>query len=230
MAKKQKHNRHVKHRNAQRKYLTASQRALIAAYARDAYEQQARQRRLSGLRQGNAVPVLENLPGRDNGNARDLCGATMGVSGRMVDYASKVLRHAEPEVQEAVAEGRMAVDIAAVLAEESPGTQRQEVKKPKVSRQAIHGLAKRRTNGLGSMNSRKMSLLRYPDDVEAIIEDDEFADAARKEIVEFFSKGRVPVRVQKLAIEEIMDNIYEAMAAKGPSWVDGGIDWEDEDQ
>ena len=93
--------------NRDRRHLTPSQWAMVAARARDAYDTRAKERQKA--RKGNqpgATP--ENLPELSKGDARDQAGKDFGVSGRSVDYAEKVLKQGTPELVKAVDEGRMA--------------------------------------------------------------------------------------------------------------------------
>jgi len=65
----------------------------------------------------DSVPA--NLPeAKDSGKSRDQAGKVLGVSGKSVDYATKILTKREPELVKAVEEGRMAVSSAAVLVSE----------------------------------------------------------------------------------------------------------------
>jgi hypothetical protein len=64
---------------------------------------------------GRPKQGVEKLPPPiDGGKARDQVGKDFGVSGRSVDYATKVLREAVPEVVEAVDKGEVTVNGAAV--------------------------------------------------------------------------------------------------------------------
>jgi hypothetical protein len=106
-----------------RRDLTPSQRAMIAARARELYDKQAKERQQAGggdKKSASAKSGVANLPPpiQDPGKARDLAGKAAGVSGRTVDHATKVLKHAVPEVVQAVDECRMAVTTAARLASE----------------------------------------------------------------------------------------------------------------
>jgi len=45
----------------------------------------------------------------EHGQARDQAGKAIGVSGKSIDYAAKVLEKGVPELAQAVDEGRMAI-------------------------------------------------------------------------------------------------------------------------
>ena len=85
---------------------------MVAARARELYDQQAKERQAATRKRGNQKPVPENLPEREHIDARDAAGKAVGVSGRTVDFATKVLAHGTPELVKAVDEGRMAVNTA----------------------------------------------------------------------------------------------------------------------
>lgn len=115
--------------NLHRRHLTPSQKAMVAARARDMYDREAKERQ----KRKPADSVVENLP-QQNTKARDAAGKAVGVSGKTVDFATKVLQHAEPEIIKAVDEGRMAVSTAAVHATDPPEVQRKVASEPKRNR------------------------------------------------------------------------------------------------
>jgi hypothetical protein len=122
--------------NLHRRHLTPSQRAMIAARAREMYDRQAKERqRASGGDHKKAVP--EKLPEPVKGDSRDLAGKAAGVSGRSVDYATKVLERGTPELVKAVDEGRVAVHTAAVLASEPEEKQKEYVAAPRQQRNYV---------------------------------------------------------------------------------------------
>jgi hypothetical protein len=89
---------------------------MVGARARDVYDKQAKERQQEGREsggRGNKKNLVANLPpSLDSGKARDRVAKTVGVSGKSIDYASKVLKNAIPEVVKAVDAGRMAVSTA----------------------------------------------------------------------------------------------------------------------
>jgi hypothetical protein len=93
--------------NLHRRHLTATQRAIVAARSRNWFDHSAHLRRTH-----SALP--ESLPDA-RGDARDQVGALASVSGRTVDYASRVLSHGIPEVVDACVEGKLAISTAAKL-------------------------------------------------------------------------------------------------------------------
>lgn len=115
--------------NLHRRHLNPSQKAMVAARAREIYDQQAKERQQ--VRKGNqpgATP--ENLPDLKQ-DARDAAGKAVGVSGKTVDFATKVLTQGTPELVKAVDEGRMAVSTAAVYSSEPPEEQDRVANEPK---------------------------------------------------------------------------------------------------
>lgn len=115
--------------NLHRRHLTPSQRAMVAARSREFYDDAAKERMLKGKK---SDPV-ENLP-QGNDKARDAAGKAVGVSGKSVDYATKVLKQGTPELIKAVDEGRMAIHTAAIHASDPPEVQRAVATEPKRNR------------------------------------------------------------------------------------------------
>jgi hypothetical protein len=65
---------------------------------------------------GNKKNPPENLPEGSTGDSRDQVGKAFNVSGKSIDYATKVIEQGIPELAQAVEEGRMASRAAAILA------------------------------------------------------------------------------------------------------------------
>lgn len=67
-----------------------SQSAMCAARAREIYEREAKERQQ--VRKGDQAGASPaNLPDLNKGDARDKAGEAFGVSGRSVDFATKVI-------------------------------------------------------------------------------------------------------------------------------------------
>jgi len=94
--------------NLRRRHLSPGQRALVAARTRQYFDEGARLRRAR-----KRDP--ERFPEVGCGDARDQAGATVGVSGRSVDYATKVLSYGAPEVIDACEQGQIPIATAARL-------------------------------------------------------------------------------------------------------------------
>lgn len=120
--------------NLHRRHLNPSQLAMVGARAREIYDREAKERQKASLKKGAAVPVPANLPEREKSDSRDAVGKAIGVSGKTIDHATRVLNQAVPEVVKAVDEGRMAVSTAAILAAEPEDKQREEISNPKRNR------------------------------------------------------------------------------------------------
>lgn len=99
--------------NLHRRHLDATQQSMIAARAKSLYEKAAKERMLAGKK----VDPVENLPQGDVGKARDKAGEAVGVSGRSVDHASKVLERGSKALIDACDRGEVAVSAAAKLTE-----------------------------------------------------------------------------------------------------------------
>ncbi len=133
--------------NIHRRHMTKGELALAAARARQYYDEQARERQEDGREsggRGNKKNSVENLPpSLDSGKSRDLAGKAFGVSGKYVDYATKVIENAVPEVVAAVEKGSMSIVTAAILATEPEDVQIAEATKPKRNR-TYHSVTKQR--------------------------------------------------------------------------------------
>ena len=100
--------------NLHRRHLSASQCGMIAARAREIYEKAAKERQK--LSEGRGQKGVENLPHLNQGRARDLAGKAVGVSGKTVDYGSRVLRDGTPALIAAVDADKIAISTAARMA------------------------------------------------------------------------------------------------------------------
>lgn len=86
--------------NLHRRQLDPSQLAIVGAKARAIYDRQAKERQMAGQQRGGETAGKgrpkqedsspENLPD-SSGDARDHAGAAVGVSGKSIDHATKVL-------------------------------------------------------------------------------------------------------------------------------------------
>ncbi len=117
--------RFVVSKNLHRRQLTASQRASIAADLIPILADEGKDRqRLNGMNRrkgGNKSPV--NLPDSKTGDAREIAGKAMAVSGKSVDMAVAVKTKAIPEIIAAVKNGELAVSAAAAVADLPPDEQ-----------------------------------------------------------------------------------------------------------
>lgn len=113
--------------NTDRRHLTKSQLAMAAAKAREHFDKLAKKRQHSTLKKGDS-PVVAKVPQRETSRARDEAGKAFGVSGRMVDYATKVIEKGAPELKKAVEQGRMTVQTAASFLHEPHEVQAEEAK------------------------------------------------------------------------------------------------------
>ena len=74
--------------NLHRRHLTPSQASMVAARAKGVYDVQAKERQRGG--QGGKL-LRANLHEANKGRASGLAAKAVGVSGRSVDHASRVL-------------------------------------------------------------------------------------------------------------------------------------------
>lgn len=116
------------HRN-----LSITQRGLIAAGFRK-YERARAHERKSALNGKTQLP--ENLPEATTGDARDVAGARMGVSGKTVDTAARILEQGAPELVEKVRDGDITLNEAKQISGFNHATQARIVVLPKKARAA----------------------------------------------------------------------------------------------
>ncbi len=122
--------RYVISKNLHRRHLTNGQKAEIGIRAKKMQAKMAQQRRRATLKKGGTIPVPENFPEREKGDARDKAAKALGISGRMIDHAEKVFGEnttATPELQKAVRKGNASVSAAAKVAELPRELQQQAV-------------------------------------------------------------------------------------------------------
>jgi Domain of unknown function (DUF4326)/ParB-like nuclease domain len=107
---------HVLSLNLKRRSLDEAQSAMVGGRAKALYEKQAKERqKASG---GDRKSVRDNCPQpiEDKGRARDKAGEAVGVSGKQVDRAVKVLSSGSKELIAACDSGEVAVSAAAKIA------------------------------------------------------------------------------------------------------------------
>ncbi|MEX0938529.1 MAG: hypothetical protein WDZ59_11775 [Pirellulales bacterium] len=100
--------------NMHRRHLDKPSRAIVAGKAKEMYAQQAKQRQQQSKGRGQKGPAL--LPDV-KGDARDMAGKQLGVSGRYADYGEKVAAIKCPELEEAVHREDLTLPKAAKVAE-----------------------------------------------------------------------------------------------------------------
>lgn len=108
--------------NLHRRHLDESQRAMVAGRVEEIYASAAKERQKR--KPASSVPV--NLPEQKT-EAREAAGKALGVSGKSVDFAKKVLNEGTPELVRAVDRGEVAVSTAAVIASAPAKKQKQLV-------------------------------------------------------------------------------------------------------
>jgi hypothetical protein len=183
--------------NLHRRHLSPSQAAAIGARARELYDEEARKRQAATRNKGSEKPVPVNLPER--GDARDAVGKLVGVSGKSIDHATKVLRQGEPELIKAVDEGHMAVSKAAKLATEPPEVQREEAARYAQNRT---GGGKRKTAGRARKRRRAEKQKTNEERTAAAMaeaeEDRRAAEAAVLECAKMY--GELSIQIQDPAL------------------------------
>ena len=102
--------------NRERRHLDDGQAAMAGARGRELYERLARERMQAGG--GDKKSGVDNCPHpiSNTGKARDKAGEAVGVSGRQIDRASRVLSNGSKSLIDACDNGEVAVSAAAKLA------------------------------------------------------------------------------------------------------------------
>lgn len=110
--------------NMNRRHLTTSQRAIVAAKLMPVYSElaKARQQASGGDKKSlkRSVPAKSPEPetktkNKEKGDARDLAGKALKVCGKSVDSATRVLAAGIPEIVSAVESGDLSISAASAL-------------------------------------------------------------------------------------------------------------------
>lgn len=97
--------------NATRRHLTQSQKAVVALAVLPMLEEEARERKLATLKQGDAAPVPAQMPERESGESREKAAELVGVSPRYVSEAKRIEKEA-PELLDAIRSGSKTITQA----------------------------------------------------------------------------------------------------------------------
>jgi hypothetical protein len=125
--------------NLHRRHLDETQRAMVGARVKDQYAKQAKER------QGTRTDIKENFP-ECNGQSRDHAGDAVGVSGKSVDAAEKVLTNGSKQLQQLCDAGKVSVSAAARVAELPKSKQNEVIQSAKGSvKKAVADAAKQVT-------------------------------------------------------------------------------------
>lgn len=183
--------------NLHRRHLTPSQGSMCAGRARAYYDQQAKERQLTGKK----ADLQANLPEGKTGQARDAAGKAFGVSGKSVDYATKVIEKGIPELAAAVDAGRMAVSTAAIVASETPEEQQAAIDRQanrnyakSASRQNLNPAEKKKPRHDGEHNLSKVFAITKADvaitQLKGIPAGNDYRNAALDRVVKWINSQR----------------------------------------
>lgn len=127
----------VRDLNYNRRQLSTSQRAMVAARMKPLYEEEARERQklLAGTRP-NTNPESHGSQGNETGRTNEIVGDMMGVSAGSVKRASKVLKDGTPELIEAVDSGKVSVRSGAEIAKMPKEIQQVAIEEAKAPKKA----------------------------------------------------------------------------------------------
>lgn len=113
--------------NLHRRHLSPAQLSMVGAKAtglRDKLEAEAKDRQKESGKTHGRGKVVENLPPPISaGKTRDAIGKVVGVSGKSIDAASRVLKQGTPKLIKAVESDHVAVSTAARASSFSPAEQ-----------------------------------------------------------------------------------------------------------
>lgn len=120
--------------NNTRRHLDGNARALAAG--RYAVRQQAESvsRQRANLKRGVSLPSAPNGAVGEKAPAKTQAAEKFGLPERTVDRAVKVLKGGTPELQKAVAEDKISISAAAIVADEDAETQREIANHPEIKK------------------------------------------------------------------------------------------------
>lgn len=181
--------------NLHRRHLTTSQAAMCAARAIEVYKAAAKERQKTST--GGPNPQLcAEMHKAEKGRASVKAGEAFGVSGRTVDYATRVVRKGVPEVVKAVDEGRITVNKAAEIVKAPPEKQAEELNKPRPERakareeqprpRAPRHPGEHTQSEVFAQNKARVAITQ----LEGIPEDNPHRDAALEIVVKWINKQR----------------------------------------
>lgn len=121
--------------NLHRRHLTPSQKAQVAVKLKKMLEPEAKERKRDGGKQaGNGRPKKDaaKLPqAKREPDSRTQAAAMLGISGKLVDAAEKVETKGTPELNAAVASGKVSVSRAAKIADAPKDKQAELMDRPR---------------------------------------------------------------------------------------------------
>ena len=116
--------------NVARRHLSESQRAMVAADLKPLYEQEAQKRMLAGKAAANPPLNCATSSASTPGEAVDVVGSVLKVSGESVARATKVLERGVPALAQLVRDDQASVSAAAEVATLPPSRQQHILSRP----------------------------------------------------------------------------------------------------
>ncbi len=170
--------------NLHRRHLSESQRSMVGAKAEKAgkkYKKAAKERQGKRTDLGqDDIPA--NCPG-SSGDSRDAVGAAVGVSGKSIDRAAKVINQGVPALVEAVDSGSIPVSRAAEIADLPKAQQPKAItkaKQPKPKSKYPH--SDQFHYWLSGITAQMTVMHQRHETVEAMVEDAKWDKKETKEI------------------------------------------------
>lgn len=118
--------------NNHRRHLDGNARALAAGRYQVQLEAEGKARRSANLK--HSASKVPNGTIDTAGRSRAQAAEKFSLPERTVDRAAKVVKNGTPELQKAVAEDRLSISAAAVVADEDPDTQREIANHPEIKK------------------------------------------------------------------------------------------------
>ncbi len=171
---------HVLSVNLHRRHLTPPQCAIVGARSIEVYEKLAKERQ---KRKPNSV--RDCSPTQNAGRASDAAGAVVGVSGKTIDRASKVISQGVPALVEVVDSGEVSVSKGAEIADLPKAQQPKAIKaakQPKPVRKFPH--SDQFNYWLDHITSQMTVMHQRHESVADMVADDKWDEKETAEIAE----------------------------------------------
>ena len=177
--------------NLHRRHLTEQQRALVAAKAKEAFEEEGRERRLSNLRQNEESTDGLDPGHRGEGKSAVRAARALNVSKDAVEKATRILKKGDDSLVDAVQAGKVSLDAASTVATLPTEEQREVVEQDRVKAKAreIRDSRKIAPDLPSAPENQPSGPRREPQPATTPVPKDEFDDALRVVLRTIRAKG-----------------------------------------